>query len=146
MIPLLLFVVGPLVDLVLLIRFGRAFGFLLAMELVLGTAVIGAALLRAPRVRITTRVAGALLLLPGILTDVAGLALLLPPTRWLLVTATRTWVASAMKNGALRVSFLRWQQGAPSGGGDHPPESPPGLDPRNEIVVPPEGGGGRSLR
>jgi UPF0716 protein FxsA len=150
MLLFLLLVLGPLADLVLLIRFGQAYGFLVALELVLGTAVIGAALLRAPGVRVTTRVAGVLLFLPGLITDVAGLALLFPPTRWLLVAATRGWVARATKNGALRVSFLRWQQGAPSSGNpapDSPPATPQGLDPRNEILVPPpEGGGDRSLR
>lgn len=146
MIPLLLFVVGPIADLVLLIRFGEAFGFMTALGVVLGTAVLGSAVVRSRGIEPIGRLGGILLILPGLITDSVGLALLFPPTRYLLRALTRRWIEGAMKSGALRVSFLQWNAGAPHA---EPPivEAPAGLDPRNEIVVPPpQGGGDRTFR
>ena len=161
MLLLLLFVVGPIADLVLLIRFGQAFGFLTALEVVLGTAILGAWVVKAQGVRAAAQVrgelaagrppgrvmldglailmGGVLLILPGLITDAFGLALLFPPTRYLLQVATRRWLERQLKAGTLRVSFLRW--GEP---GSPPvrPDAPLGLDPRNEILVPPPKGGG----
>ena len=162
---LLLFVVGPVVDLYLLVRFGQTYGFTRAVALVLGTAAFGGLVIRGFGARTAVRVrselvrgrapggalldelavlAGAvLLILPGPMSDVLGLALLLPPTRFVLKEIMRLWLERALTTGTLRVATLRWGAGAAA-----EPESPvePGaarLDPRHEILMPPtEGGGG----
>jgi UPF0716 protein FxsA len=41
--------------------------------------------------------AGALLLLPGIISDVAGLLLLVPPVRWLITAAWKRWYLPQQK-------------------------------------------------
>lgn len=98
---LLLFIVMPVVEMWLLITVGRQIGALPTIGLVLLTAVVGVALLRAQgfatlfRARqkmdlgelpamemaeaIVLAVCGALLLTPGFATDVLGFAGLIPP-------------------------------------------------------------------
>lgn len=141
MLPLLLFVIGPIADLVLLVRFAQSFGFLSTLVVVLGTAVLGGTIVRTPGIGAVARLGGALLILPGLMTDVLGLALLLPPTRWLLKAVAWRWIEKAMKSGALKVSFLRWNVGGPTSPSPAP-DAPLGLDPRNEILIPPSKGGG----
>lgn len=99
----LLFLVVPLVELALLIRVGQAIGFWPTVAIVAGTAFAGSFLARREGLAAWTRiqsalaggrvpgaelvdgliilVAGALLLTPGVLTDVVGLLGLLPPSR-----------------------------------------------------------------
>ena len=141
MLPLLLFVIGPIADLVLLVRFGQSFGFLTTVAVVLGTAALGGTIVRTRGIGAAARLGGVLLVLPGLITDVIGLALLFPPTRFLLRAITRRWIEGAMKSGALKVSVLRWDAGFPP---SQPPsaETPIGLDPRNEILIKPSQGGG----
>ena len=100
---LLLFTAVPLLELALLLWIGRHLGVAATILLVLGTGVLGAWLARSEGLRALYRVreemaggrlpaealldgllilvAGAVLLTPGLLTDLAGFALLLPPTR-----------------------------------------------------------------
>jgi len=100
---LLLFTAVPLVELVLLLVLADKTSWQFTLLLVLGTGVVGAALARHEGLRCWTRVqekmaagelpsdplmdglmilvAGALLVTPGVLTDVVGFALLLPMFR-----------------------------------------------------------------
>jgi len=100
---LILFTVVPLTELWLLVRVGASIGFGPTLLLVLGTGILGASLARREGVRVLGRiqaeldaghlpadqmidgllilVAGALLITPGILTDLVGFALLVPPIR-----------------------------------------------------------------
>lgn len=109
--PLLL-VVGPIAELLVLIELGRVVGALELFTYLVLAAALGAAIARAEGVRILSRWraatlgghvpeggtleevlkvgAGVLLFLPGALSDVAGLALLLPPVR--------RWVASRIRH------------------------------------------------
>jgi UPF0716 protein FxsA len=96
----------PVLEIYLLIRVGSAIGFVPTMMLLLAAASLGAGLLRTQGLAIWLRVqqslrngelpaielmdgfvilaGGILLLLPGFLSDLAGLLCLLPPTRKLI--------------------------------------------------------------
>jgi UPF0716 protein FxsA len=100
---LLLFTIVPLVELALLVWIGKHIGLLPTLGIVLGTGFLGAALARHEGLRcwraaqgrirrgelptdslldgLLILVAGALLITPGVLTDLAGFSLLTPPVR-----------------------------------------------------------------
>jgi UPF0716 protein FxsA len=160
----LLFVLVPVLELMLLIRMGDWIGLWPTLGLILTTGLAGAALARAEGVRvffqfqrellsgrlpgqalldgISVLIGGAFLVTPGILTDLAGFALLLPPTRRLIQARVRRSLERRIKDGTVRVAF-----GGPVGfggfGGPPPPspetrtEARPGLDPAKEIRVEP---------
>ncbi len=131
----------PLVDFVLLFQVGRWIGPVPTLLLVGTTALVGALLARRAGVRaligVRTELArgrpparalldgaalvvgGACLLLPGLLTDVFGLLLLLPPTRWALYGWLQLAVARAVSRGSVRVHV--WGAGFPPPGGAQPP-------------------------
>jgi len=156
----LVFIVLPIAELVVLFRLGTSFGVLPTVALVLGTGFAGAVLAKAQGMKtframqremaagrvpsreildgISVLVGGALLLTPGLITDVMGLALLFPPTRRALQVLARKWLERQMKTGAVRVAFL----GFDADGRPAPQPYEPGqplLDPRNEIRVPAPG-------
>lgn len=103
MLRLVAFVVIPLVDLALLIWTGSQIGLMWTLAIVVGTGVLGATLVKRQGLAIWSQArqriasgtlptrelahgamvvaAGAFLLSPGILTDLAGVALLVPPIR-----------------------------------------------------------------
>jgi UPF0716 protein FxsA len=106
------FVVVPIAEIALLIAFGNAFGFWPTLTLVVGTALLGSWLVsrqgratwsqvrneftmgRVPGAAIAhgamILIAGAFLLTPGMLTDAAGLLLLIPAVR----EAIRVWLVN----------------------------------------------------
>jgi UPF0716 protein FxsA len=118
------FLVVPVVEIWLLITVGSAIGAGLTILLVVLTAVIGAALVRAQGIATLTRaqaminhgelpaiellegvallLAGALLLTPGFFTDAVGFALLLPRLRRDLITAVlrRSFIGRGRRPGA----------------------------------------------
>ena len=115
----LAFTLIPVIELTLLIKIGTAIGVLNTLVLVITTGFAGAYLARAQGFQTMLRVrerlnrgdmpaedlidaviifaAGVVLLTPGLLTDIAGLLLLLPATR----TPFKRW---------LRIQFDRWMQ------------------------------------
>lgn len=139
-----LFVLVPFVELALLIWIGRWVGFLPTMALVLSTGILGAALARREGLRALTAiqaelaagripgrslmvgaavlVGGAFLLTPGILTDVAGLLLLFPPSRNVVFRWVRRRLEKAVSDGSLQTLQWRWGDtggsGSPGLGGD----------------------------
>ena len=106
---LILFLVVPLAEIYVLIEVGSEIGAIATVALVVLTAVVGAALMRAQGLAVLLRaratmargeapalemlegaailIAGALLLTPGFITDAAGFACLIPPVRQRLVLA-----------------------------------------------------------
>lgn len=142
----LLFVVVPLAELALLIQIGRLVGLLPTIGLVVLTGVGGAALARAEGLRTlwsfqgalaegrlpgrelmdgaAILVGGALLLTPGILTDLVGLALLLPPTRRWIQGRIRRGLERRLRDGTLDITVYRYGPGPPE-----PPEPPGGEEP-----------------
>ena len=150
---LLLFTLIPLVELALLIWLSEAAGLGLAgtLCLVLLTGVVGAALARHEGLRCWRRIqqklaagdlpgyplrdglmillAGALLVTPGVLTDLFGFALLLPVFRRIV----KRWLARRFQ-ARIRIS-------APPDGGPEPTDRPTQRDQIIEtrvIDVPPE--------
>lgn len=145
----LLFVVVPVLELVLLIQVGQWVGLLPTLLLVIFTGVTGAWLARAEGVRVffkfqkelaegrlpgqalldglSVLVGGAFLLTPGILTDVAGFALLLPFTRRWIQRGVRTRLESGIREGTIRVVSMGpgglWS--SMGGGAAGPPDPDP---------------------
>lgn len=139
----LAFVVVPLVELALLVQVGRMVGVWPTIGLVLATGVAGGALARAQGVRTIARIqgemaqgrmpgralldgaailaGGAMLLTPGVLTDLLGFALLIPLTRRVLHGFVAHRLGRAIQQGTIRV----WGGGFPGfpggqGEGDGP--------------------------
>jgi UPF0716 protein FxsA len=123
---LLLFTVVPIVELALLIWLGGQIGFFPTVALIAGTALLGSYLAHREglsayarfRDRLATGglpgdeltdgiiilLAGALLLTPGVLTDVVGFLGLLPPTRAVIKRIVLQRVRHGMERGSIRVA------------------------------------------
>jgi UPF0716 protein FxsA len=135
----LLFTVVPFVELYLLIGIGQRVGAVPTIAGVLAMGVLGAWLAKREGRRVLRSwqasvaqgqlpedgilhgalvlVGGVLLITPGVITDVVGLFLLIPPTRRWAAAAVRRALARRMKAGTLRVTSFGWggfrQQGSP---------------------------------
>ncbi|MSR22349.1 MAG: FxsA family protein [Gemmatimonadetes bacterium] len=129
-----LLVLVPVLELVILIRIGQEIGVWPTIGLVVGTGLLGVLLARREGVRVLRAIqlelsagrlpteallegaavllGGALLVMPGILTDLAGLVLLLPTTRRLFSAWVRSRMAGALERGTLHIGV--W------GPGPHP--------------------------
>ncbi|QEE37103.1 FxsA family protein [Octadecabacter sp. SW4] len=108
---LILFIVIPLIEIALFIQVGGAIGLLATLVIVIGTAVLGAALVRSQGAQAMANLrqsmneltdptehlahgamilfSGALLLTPGFFTDAVGFALLVPAIRLAVYKALR---------------------------------------------------------
>jgi UPF0716 protein FxsA len=118
---LLLFVLLPLAELALLIQVGRAIGLGWTLAIVVATGFLGATLARRQGLRawraihgelaagrvpgaalvdgLLILIGGIVLLTPGILTDLAGFALLIPPTRSAVKRSLRRRFEAAIARG-----------------------------------------------
>jgi UPF0716 protein FxsA len=132
----LLFTVVPLVELYLLIAIGRALGPGPTIVLVLLTGALGAWFARLEGARVLRRwqeamarqqlpkdgvidgflifVGGILLITPGILTDIAGLSMVMPPTRRVIAGWVRRWFERQIAAGRVQV-YAPGYDGAPRG-------------------------------
>jgi UPF0716 protein FxsA len=132
-----LFAALPLVDIWVLLQIGRAVGFANAVLFVVITALLGAFLAKSQGVRVMREwqqamaqgrlpdegvlsgalvlVGGLLLVSPGVITDVFGILLLLPPTRRLAAAGLGRWLRRRMAEGKIHVV---------TGGGFRPPPAP----------------------
>ncbi len=121
----LLFTIIPVVELALLIRIGGLLGLGPTLLLVVGTGAAGAWLARREGLRAWLAVrdelqggglpgeslvhallilaAGVVLITPGVLTDIAGILLLIPPVRGRLLARVRNWLGRQVEGGAIRV-------------------------------------------
>ena len=137
---LLLFTAVPLLELALLLWIGRHLGVAATILLVLGTGVLGAWLARSEGLRALYRVreemaggrlpaealldgllilvAGAVLLTPGLLTDLAGFALLLPAGRRVVRRALAERLRRALERRTAdpRVVIIEPDRGGRGGG------------------------------
>ena len=113
-----IFILVPLAELYLILKVGDSIGVLWTLALLVADSVLGSVLLRSqgrtvwrrfnealasgrmPHREVEHGVAvifgGAFLITPGFITDVIGLALLLPPSRALIVRLARRAVARRM--------------------------------------------------
>jgi UPF0716 protein FxsA len=136
---LLLLAAFPILELVLLIKLGQAIGLWLTLALIFGTAIVGGLVIQAQGLAIAARVremlaglgtapsfdlapslvllAGVLLILPGPMTDLAGLVLLVPPVR--------RWIAARVMPHIRVVRPTDFE----AGGRTHDPPPPPGDGP-----------------
>jgi len=111
---LAMFVAIPILEFAILIEIGRRLGTIETLLLVFGTGILGAWLARLEGFRILYQirqdldagrapaghvfdgvlvlVAGIVLITPGLLTDLAGLLLLFPPTRRPVKAILRRWI------------------------------------------------------
>jgi UPF0716 protein FxsA len=124
---ILLFTLVPALELWLLIEVGTRIGSTATVGLIVLTGVIGAALARQQGLQVLARlrtelsegrlpagpltdgvivlVAGALLITPGILTDILGFLCLLPGFRTILKTALRRRFERALREQRMNVQF-----------------------------------------
>ncbi len=133
---LLLFTVVPLVELLLLLEIGRRMGTLATLLLIVGTGVIGALLAKRQGLGVVRRVqaelaagqlpaativdgviivvAGALLITPGVLTDIAGFSCLVPLTRRLIRAMLWHVLLRVVRQGrtSVQVRFDQWSPDA----------------------------------
>ena len=129
-------------ELWILVKLGSTLGILPTIALVLGAGIVGAwiakwqglqAILRVQNDLqqgvIPTRnlgdgvlilVAGMLLLLPGVVSDILGIALLIPPIRHLAMFSIRSW----LNNRVHLQTTSRWQAGPGKIPGDGEPHDP----------------------
>jgi UPF0716 protein FxsA len=150
-----LFILVPLVELAILIRIGQGIGLGPTLILVVATGLVGAFLARREGVRVLTAIqldiaagrlparslldgaavliGGALLLTPGIVTDLAGLGLLLPVSRHLLSSWVQARMARALRRGTLRVGI--WAPRGYTSSGPLPDAREDGVDGRSGEIV-----------
>lgn len=133
---LALFIIVPLVEVYLLFGLSHLMGFWATVALVLVTGVLGASLAKREGLRVLGRwqaalaearmpeegvldgllvlVGGVLLVTPGVLTDLTGLLLLLPPTRKVAAAWLRRRAERSIAAGEAQVFSFG---GSPFGGG-----------------------------
>lgn len=121
----LLFTVVPLIELYLLVSIGRVLGTAPTILLVLITGAVGAWFARLEGARVIQRwqeamarqqlpkdglvdgllifVGGVLLITPGVLTDVAGLSMVMPLTRRPIADMLRRWFERQIASGRVQV-------------------------------------------
>jgi len=125
----LLFAVVPLLDLWILLRIAALAGPWGTLALILVPSLLGAWLARREGLRVLrgwqraiadgrvpeegllsaglVLAGGVLLITPGLITDAAGLALLVPPIRRVAVAVVRWWIRRKMADGTIRVVTRR---------------------------------------
>lgn len=145
-----LFVVVPFVELALLIRVGDWIGFWPTVGLIVLTGLLGSTMARIEGLSVWRRlqtqlqkgglpgkelldgviilVAGALLLTPGVLTDVVGLLGLFPPTRALIRAQLKKRFTKGVQSGAIRFSMFGQDPFST------PTATPPGPADRRDIT------------
>lgn len=142
---ILLFLLTPAIELGLLIQVDQLIGFGPTIGLIIATGLAGSYLARREGLAtwrhlnkrlsagelpgteladgVIILVAGALLITPGVLTDVIGFLGLLPPSRTLIRKALMKRLKSKMEDGSMQVQFGAF------GGAASPPPGPSTSDP-----------------
>lgn len=141
MLLVFLFIALPVTELALLLKVGAVMGWFPTLVLVIATGVVGAALARSQGFQVIARlqresaegrvpasamvdgalifVAATLLITPGIVTDVVGFSLLIPPIRDVIKRGMSRRFESSVRSGRTVVFFS----------GRAAPRPPPRPDP-----------------
>lgn len=120
---LALFVIVPFVELYILIELGKSIGALPTLGIVVITGIAGAALAKHQGLGVWQRIqtelsyghmpgdvlfdgvliliGSVLLLTPGILTDITGFILLIPPGRFMVKKYVKAWVDKKLQSGQM---------------------------------------------
>ncbi len=144
---ILLFLLTPAIELALLIQVDRIIGFWPTIGLIIITGIVGSHLARREGLStwrslnnrlqagdlpgteladgVIILVAGALLITPGILTDVLGFLGLIPFTRAYLRRFVMRWFQRKMERGAMQVQFGVFEGPGASPGSSRGPQGPP---------------------
>ncbi len=126
----LLFTVVPLVELALLIKLGQHLGVGYTVAIVLVTGVAGAFLAKTQGISILNRigeeleegrvpgnqivdglcvlVGGAMLITPGLITDMCGFFLVVPATRFIVREWLKQWFRNMIDRGQVTFYWNRW--------------------------------------
>lgn len=121
----LLFTLIPVLELWILIKLGSVMGGFAALALVIGTGIAGASLAKIQGLHTLNKirecmaqgitpadelidavmilVAGIVLVTPGLLTDIAGILLLIPTTREALKLKVKEGINNRMANGTIHI-------------------------------------------
>ncbi|QQR42864.1 FxsA family protein [Myxococcus xanthus] len=162
---LLALIVVPFLELYLLLAIGRQIGPMPTLAWVLVSGLVGTALSRREGRRVLRHwresmargqvpeegilsgvlvlAGGVLLVIPGIITDVVGLLLLLPPVRRLISARVRRTLERKVREGSMHVTTFG---GGAFGGGFHAsmgspfPGGPVPRSPRTDALEPDAGG------
>lgn len=124
------FIALPVLELVTVIEVGRRLGTALTVLLVFGTGFVGAVMARSQGTMVLRRIAWALeegrmpadellhgffvftggvfLMLPGLLTDAVGFALLVPSIRRIAVASLKRWLTRQLARGSVTFYFRGW--------------------------------------
>lgn len=143
---LFLFTVVPLVELYLLLYLGTVVGFWPTVGIVAFTGVVGAGLAKHEGLRVWRKwqeslaggavpedgvvggllvlIGGVLLVTPGVLTDLTGFLLLIPPTRKVIADVVRRRLERGVENGSVQVMGFGGFPGA-AAGSVYPPSAGP---------------------
>ena len=122
-----LFTIIPLVELVILLKFAQMTSVGMTLVVVIVTGVIGGVMAKSEGLAVWRRflhnmqhgimpademvegililLAGALLITPGLLTDITGFILLAPPARKVLREKIKDKIQKAIQRGAVHISF-----------------------------------------
>ncbi|NOR59726.1 MAG: membrane protein FxsA [Methanosarcinales archaeon] len=120
---LALFVIVPFVELYILIELGKSIGVLPTLGIVVITGIAGAALAKQQGLGVWHRIqtelsyghmpgdvlfdgvlvliGSVLLLTPGILTDITGFILLIPPGRFMVKKYVKAWASKKIQSGQM---------------------------------------------
>lgn len=123
----LLFVIFPLIELALLIKIGTIIGVFNTIALIVITALLGTYMVKMEGFNCLYRfqdnlsqgvfpaeelfdgalilVAGALLITPGVLTDLIGFLFVFPPSRRLTKLWIKGYIKKKIERGAIHISF-----------------------------------------
>lgn len=141
---ILLLTLTPILELYVLLQLAKIFSVAPTIALVLGTGVLGGILARSEGLRVLMRIqkelhegtvpgdallegtmiliAGALLITPGIITDIIGFLVLIPPSRRMIRKLLKAWLQHRIDDG--QVEFYK-QAGFGPINDEPPPGSPP---------------------
>ena len=137
----LLLIALPLAEIFILVQIGYATSPWVPIAIVLVTGVVGSALARRQGLKVVDRIreemqeghmpadavidaflvllAGILFVLPGVLTDIVGIALLFPPSRELIKRGVRAWIRRHVEVRIGRIGGREWSSYGGGSMNDH---------------------------